>query len=424
MFGIFASPTRKMRENAAHWLELAEKVYCYRRDLLTAAQLGELQSQTAALQRLLKDKADPMKLKLAIESLEDVLRRTGGTHYPKSSLVENVEFFLVAAIVILGFRTYFIQPFKIPTNSMWPTYNGMTPEVFRTKADEPGYLQQGARLLAFGARPQRVDAKSDGEVLIPLIGNNERAFVPYREVPGRSWFIFPATFKEYTLLVGKEPVTVRVPKDFDFEWTIRDAFFPEARSNHDPAVADLARLVGKQAKVLRDSTGRVRFLTTGKHVKAGDRVLAFDILTGDQLFVDRMSYHFVKPTVGQGFVFRTGNIPGIGQDQYYIKRLVGIPGDELEIKDYTLYRNGRPITGADAFTQNGKRTGNYVGYRNEHALTEGNVMKVPPESYLALGDNSANSTDGRYWGYVPARDAIGRPLFIYYPFTRHWGPAR
>jgi len=424
VFGIFASPARKMRENAAHWLELAEKVYHFRRDLLTATQLGELQAQTAGLRRLLKDKAEPMKLKLAIEALEDVLRRTGGTHYPKSSLVENVEFFLIAAIVILGFRTYFIQPFKIPTNSMWPTYNGMTPEVFRAKSEEPGYLHQGARLLAFGARPRRVDAPADGEILIPLIGNNERAIIPYRNVPGRSWLIFPATHKEYTILVGKEPVSVRVPADFDFEWTIRDAFFPEARSNHEPAGVDLAHLVGKQSKVLRDGTGQVRFLATGKRVKAGERALAFDILTGDQLFVDRMSFHFVRPTVGQGFVFRTANIPGIGQDQYYIKRLVGAAGDQLEIKDYTLYRNGRPITGTEVFSLNASRAENYVGYRNEHGLSARHIMTVPPGNFMALGDNSANSQDSRYWGFIPARDAIGRPLFIYYPFTRHWGPAR
>ena len=49
------------------------------------------------------------------------MRRTGGAIYPKTALIENVEFFLVAAIVILGIRTYFVQPFKIPTNSMWPT---------------------------------------------------------------------------------------------------------------------------------------------------------------------------------------------------------------------------------------------------------------------------------------------------------------
>ena len=93
-----------------------------------------------------------MKLKLGVESLEETLRRLGGMHYPKSSIVENVEFFLVAAIVILGFRAYFIQPFKIPTNSMWPSYYGMTGEVFAKPDDAPGYAARAFRLLAFGAQ--------------------------------------------------------------------------------------------------------------------------------------------------------------------------------------------------------------------------------------------------------------------------------
>ena len=93
------------------------------------------------------------KLKVGIERLEEVLRRTGGAIYPKTALVENVEFFLVAAIVILGIRTYFVQPFKIPTNSMWPTYNGMTAEVFKTKAAEPNPAAMALRLAAFGAWP-------------------------------------------------------------------------------------------------------------------------------------------------------------------------------------------------------------------------------------------------------------------------------
>jgi len=102
MFGFFASPERKMRENAGNWLELADKVYHYRRDVLSAAEVTELQGETTGLRGLLKEKAGVEKLKLGIERLEEVLRRTGGAIYPKSSLVENVEFFLVAAIVILG----------------------------------------------------------------------------------------------------------------------------------------------------------------------------------------------------------------------------------------------------------------------------------------------------------------------------------
>jgi signal peptidase I len=134
MFGLFASQDRKMRENAANWLEVAEKVWHFRRDQLTYLELAELRQCTEQVRRQVKEKVAAEKLKLGIEALEDVLRRLGGAIYPKSSLVENVEFFLVAAIVILGIRTYFVQPFKIPTNSMWPTYNGMTPEVFAKPA--------------------------------------------------------------------------------------------------------------------------------------------------------------------------------------------------------------------------------------------------------------------------------------------------
>ena len=110
-----------MRENAENWLRLADKVYHYQRDQLTPAQATELLQKSADLRLKLKQRADASKLKLGIEVLEGVLRPLGGTFYPKSAMVENVEFFLVAVIIVLGIRTYFLQPFKIPTNSMSTT---------------------------------------------------------------------------------------------------------------------------------------------------------------------------------------------------------------------------------------------------------------------------------------------------------------
>ena len=50
-------------------------------------------------------------------------------------------------------------------------------------------------------------------------------------------------------------------------------------------------------------------------------------------------------------------------------------------------------------------------------------MNVPARSYAAFGDNSASSLDSRYWGFIPDKDVVGKPLFIYYPFTTRWGPA-
>jgi signal peptidase I len=155
------------------------------------------------------------------------------------------------------------------------------------------------------------------------------------------------------------------------------------------------------------------------------------------LFVDRFSYHFVRPKVGSGFVFRTDLIAGLQDgtveaDTYFIKRLVGVPGDTLEIREPVLYRNGQPITGATSFEKEFKQIDGYPGYRNRvpgnfdqtYLTKPGDTVTVPPGNYFACGDNSSNSKDSRYWGFVPAAAVVGRPLFVYYPFTRRWGPPK
>lgn len=433
-FGI-RDEAQKMRENAANWLELADKVWNFRRDRLTAAETAELKSRADELRLRVKERADPAKLKLSIEGLEAVLRRTGGAVYPKSAIVENVEFFLVAAIVILGVRTYFVQPFKIPTNSMWPTYYGMTGENFPPGTEAPNSIARVFRLLAFGAQRREVIAPGDGEVSALFSENGTMAGAPRK---GRTWLVFPATVSEYTFFAGDKPATLRVPVDFhDFDRLVVETFFGN-RAAFDAEWKRLRDANRLERTVMKyDESGRmarVVRMPLRKTVKAGEPILRFDLMTGDQLFVDRMSYHFVPPKVGQGFVFRTGQIPDIANiygDQYYIKRLVGTPGDTLQIKAPALWRNRKPIEGAGAFAKNASREGKYAGYTHASAasganylLTDDETVEVPARSYFAMGDNSNNSADSRYWGFVPAKDVAGRPLFIYYPFTTRWGPAQ
>jgi signal peptidase I len=425
MFGFFASQHQKTRRLAADWLELAEKVFNYRKDVLSEAERAEVSEAGGSVRQLLREKADTAKLKLGIDALERVLRRHGGAHYPKSWVVENIEFLLVAAIVILGLRAFYVQPFKIPTNSMWPSYYGMTGEVFQTKAEEPSAAARMVRLAAFGAQPRRVDAPDNGEVLVPMVNDNQ---VYFSKAKGRKWLVFPALLKKYEIRVGGRIASLKVPADYDMEWTIRDYYFPGDKRRLGEIFAEQAFRGPVEHGSINGTP--VRFLRTGKTVRAGERMLSFDVLTGDQLFVDRVSYHFVPPEVGDGFVFRTVSLPrlhemtpGAPKDQYYIKRLVGVPGDELRIERPVLYRNDAPITGSEAFDKNAKEQDRYVGYRAEGLFREGATVKVGPGQYLPLGDNSANSLDGRYWGTVPAKDVVGRPLFIYYPFTKRWGPA-
>ena len=446
MFSFLYSQEKKMRQNAENWLEVAERVRHFRRDLLTDTQNQQLQTTAGELRLRLKEKADAGRIKLSIEALERVLKDTGGRIYPSSSLIENVEFFLVAALVILGLRAYFIQPFKIPTNSMWPSYYGMTAEVFKP-GEEPGFLRKTARLIGLGATNYSVTAPAAGEVLIPVFGDLRPAF---SERPGRSLGIFPTLLREYTFMVGGEQAKITVPADFqgEFDQVLNEAFMGEASSLNAAlrAAATKAQPLERSTLIVRGGArpveATVYWIPLGKKVHKGEKILSFDILTGDLLFVDRMSYHFIQPKVGSGFVFRTGNIENLKADEgdkYFVKRLVGVPGDTLEIKQPALYRNGKPIEGSEAFGKNARREGKYPGYTNtpptlatggdlqvisDGLMPPGGKVTVPANSFFALGDNSPRSKDSRYWGFVPEKDVVGRPLFIYYPLTSRWGPAK
>jgi signal peptidase I len=431
-----------MRANAVNWLETADRVWHYRRDRMTGAEAGELNRHKEELRRRWREGADAARLKLAIEELEGALGRAGGAVYPKSALAENVEFFLVAAIVIFGIRAYFLQLFEIPTNSMWPTYYGMTAENFPPGRPAPGGGEEILRFLTLGARPREVVAPAAGAVSALFSPSGQLA---YSVVDGRGWLFLPEKMKEYTFFVGGQPATVRVPIDFsdaEFNQLVIESFFGSERAFAEQwtRMWRSGRMEETEMKMDEDSGafGTVWRLPLNRNVREGEAILRFDVLTGDKLVVDRLSYNFVRPQPGSAMVFRTGNNPAIGaaaghpegMDEYYVKRLVGLPGDVIEIRQPVLYRNGRPITGADAFDLNARRVGLYRGYFNKTAadgaryLLKGESLTVPARSFLGLGDNSNNSLDGRYWGFVPEKDLVGRPLFIHYPFTRRWGPAK
>ena len=248
MFGFFESQEKKMRENASNWLEVASRVWNFRRDRLTASESDELVQRTEGLRKLLAERADAARLKLGIESLEGILARTGGAVYPKTSLGENVEFFLVAAIVILGIRTYFVQPFKIPTNSMWPTYYGMTAETFKPGEAAPNLAMRAIRFAAMGAQRHEIVAPKDGEVTVPffMVGTTLK-YVAYTLKPGRSWLVFPTKLREYTFYVDGVPTSVRTsPRTSSgLDDVLRESFFPGQGGHGRPDREGGARGAGR-----------------------------------------------------------------------------------------------------------------------------------------------------------------------------------
>lgn len=412
----------KQKKLAKELLQYAQKVYHYRRDLTSEGRLAELDKAVGEVDSLIRDKTTKeAPLVAAIERLDALLRKIGGKIYPKTFWNDNIEVALVAAIIVIGIRTFFFQPFIIPTNSMFPTYSGMKAVVYEDKNDAPGAIERTFRFLTLGAKHKFLIAKNDGAVQLPMerTANGTRLYV--RQVKGKKWFVLPTVLAEYTLLVGGVPHTIRVPADFDMQSALFESF-PDV----DP---QLVRVAG--------GTGYA--LDFDQNASAGDAVLRFDITLGDALFVDRISYHFKRPEAGDPFVFRTGEIPGIEGgagnivDKYYIKRIGGVGGETLEIKNGALLVNGEARSEVEAFERNERQEGDYNGYvyptQNDPSnppqllTAPGVTTELPPGTFVALGDNSANSLDSRYWGFVPEKSVIGKAIFIYYPFTKRWGLA-
>jgi len=94
----------------------------------------------------------------------------------------------------------------------------------------------------------------------------------------------------------------------------------------------------------------------------------------------------------------------------FIKRLVGLPGDTIEIKSGSIYINDQPLL-EPLFSQR------YYYNRGDFGREATRII-VPPGNYFVLGDNSASSQDSRYWGFVPERNILGKAILIYWPLNR------
>jgi signal peptidase I len=427
--------SRNRIKQAEELLSTAHKVDRYRCDIIAATTLQSLRDNANALAQMLREgrkNADPEQFEKLFHALESMLREHGGTFYPKTFLAENVEVLLVAAIIVLGIRAFLFQPFIIPTNSMYPSYSGMHGYTYSAENPSPNRFERGFRLLTRGARHHLVKAPVDGVIALPIFSHASnsldrallgRGFFRFSEVRGRKWFgLLPTTLREYTIWVNDRPATFRVPLDFNADAVLFETFFSD--------IDDWRSFVGgliRQGVVNPDD--RDPRIPVRKKVAAGDPILQFDIELGDALFVDRFTYHFRAPRVGDPIVFRTREIAGmraltgIVNDQYYIKRLAGIGGETLSIENDVLLVDGNPRDEVHAFRANAVREGAFPGYRNVGVLDEGKQYRIPEGFMFALGDNSADSSDSRYWGPLPENAVIGRALFVYYPFTRRWGLA-
>ncbi|HYE24615.1 MAG TPA: signal peptidase I [Clostridia bacterium] len=164
------------------------------------------------------------------------------------------------------------------------------------------------------------------------------------------------------------------------------------------------------------------------------------LLIGDHVFVDRvrlapkaswMSWllPYRDPQRGDIVVFLSPSQPGL----YVVKRIVGMPGDRLHLRDGVLYRNGErqnePYAIQSENDYNPFRDNfpsippamSQISLSPEWQLTmsqyvENGQLVVPEGAYFAMGDNREVSLDSRFWGFIPRENVVGRPMFIYWSF--------
>lgn len=381
---LFLQP--RYLKQARQYVNDARKLVAFRRDLYAPAVVEGVQREIDHLSEAIK-RRQPAEVQEQMSRLD---RACGAITQPVNDAAwrENVEVFLVAIVIALAVRTYFLQPFTIPTGSMQPTLNGIigTP----TAAEPPNVLVQAAHLGFYGRN------------YVDVVARDREAVLSINEV-NRG---FPRSLLTYTRIDTSANNTYWVWGNL----AAVEALFKERQRERMAA--------GKR-----------------EMFEAGEPIVRGYVDTGDHVFVDKFTYNFRPPRRGDVFVFSTHGIDmqrgENATSQYYIKRLAGLPGDTLRIDSPQLYVNGetarepgfvRVVSGTFEQPHAG-----YRGYSNGNGDprmkflgTPNDQFLVRPKNYFALGDNSYNSADSRYWGFVPEQNVMGRAVFVYWPFGPHW----
>lgn len=121
---------------------------------------------------------------------------------------------------------------------------------------------------------------------------------------------------------------------------------------------------------------------------------------GDRLIVNKFIYRFLDPKRGDIVVFKSP----FGDNRDFVKRLVGLPGETIEIKDGVIFINGEQAV--------------FPGVTMVRDFSNRPALVIPEGSYFMMGDNRGNSNDSRFWGVLKDRAVVGKAWFTFWPLGR------
>lgn len=187
---------------------------------------------------------------------------------------------------------------------------------------------------------------------------------------------------------------------------------------------DTAAFVIIMVILIRFFIGEIRWIPSGS--------MKPTLMEGDRIFVEKFSRFYSTPQRGDIMVFYPPTeelsqepmaiferLTGFFcKDIAYIKRVIGLPGDKIVIKQntegkYSVYINGDKLDERyimDDYDYIPCSEKMYCG-----------PMTVPQDNYFMLGDNRGNSQDSRFWGFLPEKRFVGKAVFLFWPFNRAKG---
>lgn len=453
------------------------------RDLLKTKAIESLETSMAQLKqeftgRIIRTR-DAAALK---EAREEVFKAANETLIlPDSAGRDLVETFLLVATLVLAFRTFFFQPFKIPTGSMQPTLYGITASDLseRVSGSLNGQAEQGT-FVADGSmftpddvgRTIRFSSGQADATIQHFISADEVKINSGESIPPQPFVIAPIAqpgiggkitdklrgYSYHSLQAEGDWTLARIhpPKQifpliskqaFEFidaqrNQITKTIWFPPTRAG-EPFLHPASEFISKNT------------------FKKGEFVFNFRVKTGDHLFVNRLTYNFRKPRRGDIAIFTISQdtIPSHSnyapvKETFYIKRLVALGSDTVFLgqdrhlnirnKDYfgddQFHRIDSSFSGFENLYSHPKtviQVGNqyrtvpinpspidstYSGHSTVPGFDYKQQIQVAPKHYLMFGDNTGNSLDSRSWRDLPQENVIGHSSFVYWPpFSPRFG---
>ncbi len=344
------------------------------------------------------------RIRIKLEELQFAAHQWIKPH-PRRICRGTVEIIMVALVVALGIRTFFIQPFKIPTGSMQPTLYGVN---YLNLLNQPDSNEPTGwrRVVAWFQGVQYVHVVAQADGVVERVG----AVVRFRSL----------NLEQSFWIGGVEHVV----------------WFPPDLGDAMQGIAPLIWHPGRRSQI---------------YYKKGEDVINLRRRAGDFLLADRLTYNFRRPERGEIVVFKTSGIPEeareryqIPPDEFYIKRLVGLPDERVQIgDDRHLVINGQRLDastphfarvyGFDPAEPPGRQP--YLGHLNgtvaqHYRLSPtfaplfpdaDTIYTNPPGNCLVMGDNTVDSLDSRYWGSISEDAIVGKCWLVFWPLSARFG---